>query len=60
MLRLAVVGLLLLLAVLSPAIASDVTGRASVNDGDTIEIHGQSARLHGVDAQAAGWRRAQR
>lgn len=27
-----------------------VTGQASVIDGDTIEIHGQRIRLHGIDA----------
>jgi endonuclease YncB( thermonuclease family) len=30
--------------------ASDIAGRASVIDGDTIEMHGQRIRLHGVDA----------
>jgi len=32
------------------AAASDLTGRASVIDGDTIEIHGQRIRLFGIDA----------
>src|SRR4029453_9677723 len=32
------------------AAASDPTGRASVIDGDTIEIHGQRIRLFGIDA----------
>ena len=32
-----------------PALA-DVTGAASVIDGDTLEIHGQRIRLHGIDA----------
>ncbi len=27
-----------------------ITGVASVIDGDTIEIHGQRIRLHGIDA----------
>jgi endonuclease YncB( thermonuclease family) len=30
--------------------AADLSGRASVIDGDTIEIHGQRIRLHGIDA----------
>ncbi len=34
----------------APAIAEDLIGRASVIDGDTIEIHGQRIRLHGIDA----------
>ena len=33
----------------TPALA-DVTGIASVIDGDTLEIHGQRIRLHGIDA----------
>ena len=32
-----------------PALA-DVTGPASVIDGDTLEVHGQRIRLHGIDA----------
>lgn len=32
-----------------PALA-DITGTASVIDGDTMEIHGQRIRLHGIDA----------
>ena len=33
-----------------PAYADDLIGRASVIDGDTIEIHGQRIRLEGIDA----------
>ena len=33
----------------TPALA-DVTGTAAVIDGDTLEIHGQRIRLHGIDA----------
>ncbi len=33
----------------TPALA-DMTGVASVIDGDTIEVHGQRIRLHGIDA----------
>lgn len=34
----------------SGALASDLTGVASVIDGDTLEIHGIRIRLHGIDA----------
>jgi len=33
----------------TPALA-DVTGTATVIDGDTIEVRGQRIRLHGIDA----------
>jgi len=33
-----------------PASADDVVGRATVIDGDTIEIHGTRIRLWGIDA----------
>jgi endonuclease YncB( thermonuclease family) len=32
------------------AVGVELTGQASVIDGDTIEIHGQRIRLHGIDA----------
>lgn len=32
------------------AAADDLVGRASVIDGDTLEIHGTRIRLHGIDA----------
>jgi len=37
---------------LTPSLANaqDLVGRASVIDGDTIEIHGHRIRLHGIDA----------
>lgn len=34
----------------TPALADDLVGRASVIDGDTLEIHGQRIRLEGIDA----------
>ena len=39
-----------LLATAEPALTADVTGQASVIDGDTIEIHGTRIRLWGIDA----------
>ncbi len=43
--------ILALVAILVPAVAlADISGPARVIDGDTIEIHGQRIRLHGIDA----------
>lgn len=42
--------LLLALTGAVPAYGADLAGQASVIDGDTIEIHGQRIRLHGIDA----------
>ena len=39
-----------LLATISQVPADDLTGQASVIDGDTIEIHGKRVRLWGIDA----------
>lgn len=39
-----------LLILAAPAWAGEITGRAAVTDGDTIEIHGQRIRINGVDA----------
>ncbi|WP_245323532.1 thermonuclease family protein [Bradyrhizobium stylosanthis] len=38
------------MSIASFALASDLTGRASVIDGDTLEIHGTRIRLWGIDA----------
>ena len=35
---------------LAAILAADTAGVASVIDGDTIEVHGQRIRLHGIDA----------
>lgn len=37
-----------------PAHAETITGRASVIDGDTLEIHNTRIRLHGIDAPESG------
>jgi endonuclease YncB( thermonuclease family) len=35
---------------MTPAAHADEIGQASVIDGDTIEIHGERIRLHGIGA----------
>ncbi|WMT73423.1 thermonuclease family protein [Bradyrhizobium sp. Ash2021] len=45
-----VIAALLLLASTSMAMSGDMTGQASVIDGDTLEIHGRRIRLWGIDA----------
>ena len=40
---------LVLALIATPALA-DMAGVASVIDGDTLEVHGQRIRLHGIDA----------
>ena len=46
------VGLTALVLVLTASVAAagDLTGRASIIDGDTLEIHGTRVRLSGIDA----------
>ncbi len=41
---------IVLLSVSVCADAADLIGRASVIDGNTLEIHGQRIRLFGIDA----------
>lgn len=48
--RIAPIILALLLSPVPAATSDTITGRASVIDGDTIEIAGKRLRLHGVDA----------
>ena len=40
----------LVVAVVSVSALADITGPARIIDGDTIEVHGQRIRLHGIDA----------
>lgn len=43
-------GLVVVAATLLPALAEDLVGRATVIDGDTIDIAGARVRLNGIDA----------
>ncbi|MDX6807417.1 thermonuclease family protein [Terrihabitans rhizophilus] len=49
-------GLYLLLQAASAPAANLIIGRATVVDGDTIEIRGQRIHLHGIDAPEIGQR----
>lgn len=44
---------LALLLLATPALAEPIIGRASVIDGDTLDVRGTRIRLHGVDAPEA-------
>lgn len=44
---------MLLFALTGPALPADLIGRASVIDGDTIEMRGTRIRLWGIDAPEA-------
>jgi endonuclease YncB( thermonuclease family) len=44
----------ILLAFCRIALSDDLTGQASVVDGDTLEIHGTRIRLWGIDAPETG------
>ena len=48
--RWTVIGAFLALASTGGAAADDLTGQASIIDGDTLEIHGTRVRLWGMDA----------
>jgi endonuclease YncB( thermonuclease family) len=48
------IALVLALSMVSPAIAEPIVGRASVINGDTLEVRGQRIRLSGIDAPEIG------
>ena len=45
---------LALLLLTTPALAEPIVGRASVIDGDTLDVRGTRIRLHGIDAPESG------
>jgi endonuclease YncB( thermonuclease family) len=48
--RLLLIIVLSLIASTAVALPADLIGRASIIDGDTIEVHGTRIRLWGIDA----------
>ena len=54
--RIAAFAVLALVVTSGRASAEDLVGRASVVDGDTLEIRGEKIRLHGIDAPEASQR----
>jgi endonuclease YncB( thermonuclease family) len=45
-----IAALVIVWSLLGAALPGDLTGQASVIDGDTLEIHGTRIRLRGIDA----------
>ena len=46
--------LLSLLLLTTLALAEPIVGRASVIDGDTVDVRGTRIRVHGIDAPESG------